>query len=150
MADRRAHLRVNYGITETHYRWLFKKQHGRCAICGRVGPRSRWGRFFVDHDHKTGAVRGLLCMDCNTGLGKFDESLRRLNKAKRYIKHGGLAKQLTAAGLPAPRLKLKLNCAKAAAIRAINGTVSQEKIGRKFRVSQAAISAVVRKQIWKC
>lgn len=54
-----------YGITAEQYDWLFKRQGGRCAVC-RNKPRSQ--RLAVDHDHQTGAVRGLLCKRCNHDL----------------------------------------------------------------------------------
>lgn len=54
-----------YGITEERYQELFKQQNGRCAIC-RNRPRTQ--RLAVDHDHKTGEVRGLLCKRCNHDL----------------------------------------------------------------------------------
>ena len=54
-----------YGITEERYAELFKQQNGRCAIC-RNRPRTQ--RLAVDHDHKTGEVRGLLCKRCNHDL----------------------------------------------------------------------------------
>lgn len=54
-----------YGITGDDYATLFAAQGGRCAIC-RARPKSK--RLAVDHDHKTGAVRGLLCSRCNHDL----------------------------------------------------------------------------------
>ena len=54
-----------YGLTATQYDALLKLQGGRCAIC-RAKPKSK--RLAVDHDHKTGAVRGLLCSRCNHDL----------------------------------------------------------------------------------
>jgi hypothetical protein len=61
-------------------------QGGRCAICGKV-PRSR--RLAVDHDHKTGEVRGLLCASgdfgCNKGLGYFNDDPELLRRAYEYL-----------------------------------------------------------------
>lgn len=54
-----------YGITGDDYATLLKRQGGKCAIC-RARPKSK--RLAVDHDHKTGAVRGLLCSRCNHDL----------------------------------------------------------------------------------
>lgn len=53
-----------YGLTEQDYNALFQAQQGRCAICG--GQRKQ--KLSVDHDHKTGLVRGLLCRLCNGRL----------------------------------------------------------------------------------
>lgn len=67
-ASSRAHaatIEKTYGITGDDYDSLLKAQGGKCAIC-RARPRSK--RLAVDHDHKTGAVRGLLCSRCNHDL----------------------------------------------------------------------------------
>jgi hypothetical protein len=57
-----------FGLTIKDYETLLKKQRGKCAICkGHSGRKG--SRFAVDHDHKTGKVRGLLCLQCNTKLG---------------------------------------------------------------------------------
>lgn len=69
---------------------LMKKQNGKCAICGaRQGHRSCRGkvcRLAVDHDHQTGKVRGLLCNNCNRGLGRFHDSAEIVESALRYLK----------------------------------------------------------------
>lgn len=57
-------------------------QHGRCAICGRR-PGQR--RLSIDHCHRTGAIRGLLCGACNTGLGCFRDNPNTLLKALAYV-----------------------------------------------------------------
>lgn len=64
-----------YGITTRNYDWLFLKQKGCCAICGRNQSEVReHRRLSVDHDHKTGKVRGLLCLSCNTKLGWLENN----------------------------------------------------------------------------
>jgi hypothetical protein len=63
-ANHRAHVQREYGLGPGEYEALFKLQGGRCALCLRVA-RSR--RLAVDHDHETGAVRGLLCADSERG-----------------------------------------------------------------------------------
>ncbi len=60
---------------------LHAAQADRCAICGT----RLYGEFTVDHDHTTGRVRGLLCGRCNSGLGFFKDSTRRLMNAIRYL-----------------------------------------------------------------
>ena len=55
-----------YGITAEQYNKMLAEQNGVCAICGRP-PKTK--RLHVDHDHKTGKIRALLCMMCNTKLG---------------------------------------------------------------------------------
>jgi hypothetical protein len=56
-----------------------REQGGTCAICGRPDPEH------VDHDHDTGAVRGILCVNCNGGLGQFRDSIDSLLIAASYL-----------------------------------------------------------------
>jgi hypothetical protein len=78
------------GISNEKYQALFEAQGGKCAICGVIaGHRSRYGkvcRLAIDHDHRTGQVRGLLCNSCNRGLGRFKDSIEYLEAAIRYLK----------------------------------------------------------------
>lgn len=72
-----------YGITEERYAELLKQQKGRCAIC-RNRPRTQ--RLAVDHNHKTGAVRGLLCKRCNHDLlGGGHDDIEVLWRAVAYL-----------------------------------------------------------------
>lgn len=73
-----------YGINLEFYKYLLDKQGGVCAICGK-SERYKNKNLHVDHCHETNRVRGLLCSDCNTGLGKFFDNERFLLKASRYI-----------------------------------------------------------------
>jgi len=77
------------GLTGSEYERLLKEQNGCCAICGRPnGHRSCNGnecKLAVDHDHKTGTVRGLLCNNCNRGLGRFKDSVKLLEAAICYL-----------------------------------------------------------------
>jgi recombination endonuclease VII len=80
LGRRNAALRRMYGITNADFEAMSIKQEGRCAICGRVpevmraNSRTgrRWAALHVDHDHISGAVRGLLCIDCNRTLGRIE------------------------------------------------------------------------------
>jgi len=84
--EREGNLRRLYGIGICQYEEMLAAQNGVCAICGG-DPGGRWKRrFHVDHDHETGAVRGLLCHGCNAGLGLFEECAERLVKAAEYLK----------------------------------------------------------------
>ena len=80
---RNAYLKNNFSISEVEYSVLFDAQKGVCAICFESDQSGR--RLAVDHDHKTGAVRGLLCSQCNIGLGNFKDDARRLEKALVYL-----------------------------------------------------------------
>jgi hypothetical protein len=77
-----------HGLTQVQYDAKFAEQHGLCAICLQPHGRSLLGRskqLAVDHDHATGALRGLLCDDCNLGLGLFLDDPQRLMNAAVYI-----------------------------------------------------------------
>lgn len=64
-------LRRKYGLTPAEIEAMAAEQGGVCAICG-AAPRGRWKRLHVDHDHATGAVRALLCNDCNLKIGVLE------------------------------------------------------------------------------
>ena len=81
---RTASLKKNYGITPEDYDLMFAKQQGVCAICSQPDDEKRQ-YLCVDHDHATGVVRGLLCHNCNIGLGKFQDDPNLLNKAIWYL-----------------------------------------------------------------
>lgn len=67
----RSRLLLKYGITPEDYDAIFSSQRGRCAICGRH-QSDLIKALFVDHDHQTGRVRGLLCYKCNTAIGQIE------------------------------------------------------------------------------
>lgn len=73
-----------YKISLEDYNELMMKQGGVCAICGHVCKTGR--KLSVDHCHTTGRVRGLLCGECNNGIGKLKDSIPLLEKAIRYLK----------------------------------------------------------------
>lgn len=75
-------LKRQYSITEAQYEAIAAKQNNRCAICH---CQQHYQRLSVDHDHKTGMVRGLLCVQCNRGLGRFFDSPLRLRAAADYV-----------------------------------------------------------------
>lgn len=79
---RRSRL-ARYGITPEIYDDLLVKQDGVCAICRKTCSSGM--RLAVDHEHGSGKVRGLLCGQCNTGLGKFRDSVEVLTRASEYI-----------------------------------------------------------------
>lgn len=72
-----------YGITRNDLERLLDEQGGVCAICAE--PCSRIEVLCIDHDHETGAVRGLLCTGCNLGLGGFGDDPDRLVAAAAYL-----------------------------------------------------------------
>lgn len=81
---RNARLR-EYGLTVEQYDAMLLSQGAVCAICGSAEAGGFGGRLPVDHDHTTGEVRGLLCHDCNAGLGRFADDPDRLLAAAAYL-----------------------------------------------------------------
>lgn len=77
-------LQRTYGITLAEYDTMLIAQGGGCAICGR-SPEENGRRLGVDHDHETGEVRGLLCGNCNQGIGFFKDDTGRLRSAANYL-----------------------------------------------------------------
>jgi len=77
--SRTYHLTRRYGITAAEADYLLERQQGLCAIC-RAAPG-----VHVDHDHATGAVRALLCFNCNGGLGQFKDDPGLLHAAAYYV-----------------------------------------------------------------
>ncbi len=71
--NRRGNLKNSFGINQEWYETKLAEQGGVCALCKTDKPGNRGGKFFaVDHDHKTGALRGLLCIRCNQGMERVD------------------------------------------------------------------------------
>jgi hypothetical protein len=72
-----------YGITDDEYAERIKRP---CAVCGAFdGRRQRGYGMHVDHDHRTGTLRGTLCGGCNKGIGAFGDSSDRLLRAVWYL-----------------------------------------------------------------
>lgn len=88
--QRRNDYKTKYGITLEQYEAMLEAQEYGCKICGSKKSGRKSGVFLVDHDHKSGAVRSLLCARCNVGLGNFDDDLDRLRRAVRYVETGGV------------------------------------------------------------
>jgi hypothetical protein len=76
-------IQKKYGITEDDYQKLLEQQNGVCAICLR---HQRKQRLSIDHSHRTGRVRGLLCTRCNRNIGRFFDSWQMLQRAADYLK----------------------------------------------------------------
>ena len=87
---RRAQLKLKYGISPEQYDILFVAQ-GEACICGRKSGR-HGRRLAVDHNHDTGGVRGLLCENCNQGLGLLKDNPTLLRALATYVERGGITK----------------------------------------------------------
>lgn len=89
-AKRRAHqewkIKNKYGLTPEQHRAAMEHCQSRCQICGDA-PK----KLFVDHDHATGNLRGMLCLRCNTCLGFAKDNPDVLSKAAEYLRNPPLA-----------------------------------------------------------
>jgi len=81
----------NYNLEIDDYIEMVDKQRGCCAICNEslIGTQGTMSPY-VDHCHRTGQVRGLLCNSCNTALGLFNDNVQILEKAIRYVVNEGI------------------------------------------------------------
>lgn len=73
------YLQKLYGITTVEYNKFYKSQNGKCAICGRHQTKFKQ-KLAIDHDHATGKIRGLLCMNCNCNFGWFEKNKEKIQK----------------------------------------------------------------------
>jgi hypothetical protein len=80
--ERKCRLKRMYGVTPEWFDEQAEKQNGMCKICG--GPPESKG-LCIDHNHKTGQVRALLCTRCNTALHKMENDLGWIRKAEAYL-----------------------------------------------------------------
>lgn len=80
---------LKFGITLADFDQMLKDQNNSCAICG--GPPKNIKGFQVDHNHETGAVRGLLCHSCNQGMKALDKTPNWCEKAAKYAARKGRA-----------------------------------------------------------
>ncbi len=83
LENRKRKLKRNFDLTIEEYDTLLQSQGGVCAIC-QLPPD--WRALAVDHDHKTGLVRGILCYKCNVGIGMLNEDLVRIDRAATYLR----------------------------------------------------------------
>jgi len=74
------YLKSLYGISLEEYNKILENQGGVCAICEKLNDK-----MHVDHCHETGAVRGILCMPCNTSLGIFGDNVIGIKKVLEYL-----------------------------------------------------------------
>jgi hypothetical protein len=85
---RKYRLKAEYGITPEQYDAMLRAQGGRCAICLGREPGNWHNKLVIDHDHKTGRVRELLCHNCNMFIGHADDDEGILRRAAAYlVKH---------------------------------------------------------------
>jgi hypothetical protein len=84
--ERRSKLKAAYGITPEQFDAMVTAQGGVCVLCGNPPAGKRHTQVLhIDHDHRTGRVRGLLCDTCNVGLGSFRDNPDLLKRAAAYL-----------------------------------------------------------------
>lgn len=79
----KSHLKTTYGMTVKQYEDMYKVQNGLCAICARINTSGK--RMYIDHNHVTGKIRGLLCRKCNLLLGNAEDNIFTLIAAQDYL-----------------------------------------------------------------
>ena len=89
-SSRNSSFKRKYDITLDQYEDIAKSQNNKCLICEEETKRN----LAVDHCHETGKIRGLLCMNCNIGLGHFKDDIINLRKAISYLENQDTRLQL--------------------------------------------------------
>lgn len=82
---RQYYVKKTYGLSKEQFHRLLESHSGRCHICGSEDAGSKSGTFNIDHCHKTGEVRGMLCGGCNHVLGRVSDSVDLLKKYIAYL-----------------------------------------------------------------
>ncbi len=81
--SRKTHIMRKFGITIEEYDAMSSAQNGVCAICENYCATGY--KLAVDHNHKTGKIRALLCKNCNTAIGLLKENTDTMTKAIKYL-----------------------------------------------------------------
>ena len=82
---RKKFIESNYGINYEEYEKMVDSQRNLCYLCNQPEPQKRNKHLAVDHNHKTGAIRKLLCSNCNRALGLLKEDIKLIDKLKQYL-----------------------------------------------------------------
>lgn len=153
---RAGRLARDYGLTEVQYEEMLTAQGGVCAICRGSCPTGR--SLAVDHDHTTGAIRGLLCVRCNQGLGVY-ELIRET--ADEYLRCYGAGHPVLPPGTVKGSIKLPrtrpvgtrrsdLTDQEVIDIRDRYeaGGITQRALATEFRISQNQVGRIIRREAW--
>lgn len=81
-------IKSKYGVNIDTFNNMLKDHNSKCKICGKEHSENK--SLHIDHCHKTGKVRGLLCNKCNQGLGFFQDNINLMKKAIKYLEYGDL------------------------------------------------------------
>lgn len=97
-------LEKTYNITIAEYKEMLNVCNNKCEICGSSGMEERYFKLCIDHCHKTGKVRGLLCNSCNTSIGRLGDNPIAILKAYKYLlkKMTIIMREYTPTPLPLP------------------------------------------------
>jgi hypothetical protein len=98
------HIAREFGVTREEYDAMLRAQGGVCALCG--DPPSDRQRLAVDHDHETGQLRGLLCLQCNTALGRLGDTAGAFERVMAYLRGAAPAPRREISRTPALRINL--------------------------------------------
>lgn len=82
---RNERLKLHWKMKPEEYEARCESQHHRCAICGKRGSAGMHQKLYIDHDHRTGQIRGMLCNSCNRALGLFKDDIGLLQMALDYL-----------------------------------------------------------------
>lgn len=82
LSKRKTHLKGLYKLTTEEYEEMLRLQNGLCIICFGTNPGKR---LFIDHDHETGKVRGLLCSKCNFAIGLLNNNILLIKRVIKYL-----------------------------------------------------------------
>ncbi len=138
----------DYGVSQDSYTSMLKAQDGVCAICKQPERAERFKFLAVDHDHRTNAVRGLLCHRCNAGLGNFYDSVALIREAGDYLERHALQSSKLIHHKP-PRNHRKLTIAHVQEIwgRYEHGE-SQSSIAKRIGISGGYVSRILAEYSW--
>jgi len=84
-----AKFKARYGISLDQFNEMSRQQEHKCSICAKHGSENKNGKLFVDHCHKTGKIRGLLCDRCNKSLGLMEDNVDLLRSSIGYLEVNG-------------------------------------------------------------
>ncbi len=85
LSKRTTRIKQRYGVTKEQYDQFVLNNPYNCGICGSTNWKTKKNEPVVDHCHKTGIMRGLLCGPCNSGLGMFQDNILIVESAIKYL-----------------------------------------------------------------
>lgn len=139
-------LRDTYGLAQDTFEKILREQGDRCACCRTAEPgKTGW---HVDHDHQTGLIRGILCSNCNTGIGMLGDSLVGVERAALYLReHHNRDGHKIATQPPARVFKPKLSAVMQQCFDYLEKGVPCAKIVITLKVSPSSMIEIY--EIWK-